>query len=431
MKRLAVLGFVIILVVSLFLSACSSGTGGSGSSGESGDTSTDKDVVTIRMAVSGSSAEKALRYETADLFMEKNPHIKIEWVDIGNERYQQTLTLISGGNAPDIFYLNDWVLPLAERGVFMPLDDIVDGDPSFNLNEFYPNLVDALRYEGKLYALPQEVSPIVVYYNEELFEAAGLELPTDDWTQQDFFNAAKVLSQPDNQYGYIYSNWIGHYGGWIHRNGGKILVDDYTKSGFDQPGTLEGLRVMRALIDEGISPNPAEIQAMGQGDEAMFRNQQAAMIMAGLWWLPAFLQEPLDFKWNVVKVPKGGDQTTGSGVLNWAISADTKHPEEAWEVLKFFVGHEGMEIVAKYNMALPASTYDVANQMILDSNFPSNVGAFIDAANDVDYTEFRHPRWAELSVIIGEQLDLMLLGEQTPEETQKNIHEELTQLLGK
>jgi len=401
------------------------------SSQESG--STEKNgIVTIKMAVSGSEQEKKLRYETADLFMKENPTIKIEWVDIGDERRQKTLTLISGGKAPDILYINEWTLPLAERNVLMPLDDTIAKDTSFDISEFYPDVLDAYRLNGKLYGLPQEVSPLVMYYNKNLFDQAGVPYPTDDWTQEDFVQIAKKLTDSKKKkYGYLSENWYGHYMGWLNRNGGKLFSDDGKKSGFDTPEALKALELMnKIVVEDHSSPNPAEQEAAGQGSDAQFRNQQVAMISSGMWLLPAFKSEPLNFDWDVVKMPKGETQATTAGVLSWSISKDTKHPEEAWKVLKFFVGHEGMKIVAKYNMALPASNVAEANQMILDSKFPANVKAFVDSAALVNLDNFKHPKTSELDEKITTEIEKMLLHKQSPADAQKKIVEQMNSIMG-
>lgn len=422
------LWYVFLLIISIFLAACSN----EGSSGGGEASSSDDDAITIRMGVSGDSDEKNLRYETGDLFMEQNPHINIDWVDIDGDRYQQTLTFISGGNAPDILYINDYMRPLAERDVLLPLEDFIEGDPEFSLDPYYDYLIDALRHDDTLYALPQEVSPLVMYYNKDIFDEAGVPYPEDDWTQEDFWGAsARLVDSAENRYALLIDpSWLGSYGHWIYRHGGEIFNDDYTESALNSAEVLEGLIAMKTMVENEYSPNPAELSAMGQGDDAMFRNQQVAMINAGLWWLPSFQSEPLDFNWDVVKLPIAQNQHSHAGVLNWSILAETEHPEEAWEVLKFFVGEEGMEIVAKYNMAAPAGDFEEAHQTLIDSEFPENIQAFMDAAPDVRYPEFHHSSWAEIHAAITEQLDLMLLGNQTPEETQENMYREMNSILG-
>lgn len=104
-------------IAALLLTGLLAGCGSNGNKEQPGQEASGGKMTVIRVANSGSEQEKQVRYDTAELFMKAHPNIKIEWVDLGSERYQKTLTLISGGNAPDILYMNEWTVPLAERGV--------------------------------------------------------------------------------------------------------------------------------------------------------------------------------------------------------------------------------------------------------------------------------------------------------------------------
>jgi len=388
--------------------------------------------VTIAMAVSGSNQELAIRQEEANAFTKVHPDIKITFVNLGPNRLQKTLTLIAGGNPPDIFYINDWTKPLAMKGALMPLDTFIKNDRSFHLNQYYPNLVHALVSNGKLYGLPQEVSPVAIYYNADLFRKAGLALPTDNWTQATFMADAKKLSDASKKrYGFYMSDWYAFWGGFVARNGGTVYRDNGTRSGFNSAGALTGLTVMRQMVvDDHSSPSPAAEQALGQGDDALFRNQQVAMIDEGMWYLPEFKQQPLSFKWDVVRVPKAQNQITEAGILNWSISAQTQHAQQAWEVLKFFTGPQGAKIVAKYQFALPAITNETALDIVRASHYPPNVQAFITSAPLVTTQEQDSPKSNEVDTAIQTQVDLMLEGRQSAKSTQTQIVDAMNKILG-
>lgn len=418
MRRLMVGSFLII--IGILLAACNSNN----------TSSNNNDKVVIQMAISGSNAEMKIREDTADAFMAENPDIEIEWVDLGNQRFEKTLTLISGGNAPDILYINEWVPALATRNVLMPLDDLIAQDSEFNLDEFYEGLIDGNRYEEHIYALPQEVSPHAIYYNKDLFDKAGLPYPSDDWTQEEFIETALALTNPsEKQYGFLLEHGYGPALGWVYRNGGNIFNEDGTKTALDSNEALRAFEFMTEIVEKGISPNPAEREASGQGTDAQFRNGQVAMFSAGLWMLPPFKEEPLDFNWDVVSMPVAENQNVPAGILNWGISNQTEHKEEAWKVLKYFVGHEGMKRVAESHMALPGTKDEVANQIILDSGFPENVRAFVESASRVVMDGYTSPYTTEIMETLTPELEKMLLGNQSPEETQKILVEEINAIL--
>lgn len=392
----------------------------------------DEEPVTIEVAVSGSAQEMEIHQQKFDLYMEEHPNVTIKPVDIGTERFQKLMTLIGSGTAPDIIYINEWCYSLAYRDVLLPLDSYIEADTEFDLADYPESLLVPLRYEDQLYALPQEVSPYVIYYNKDMFEAAGLELPTDDWTMDDFYAAAKALTNPDkNVYGYRHPGaWADQILNWFSLSGVEFDTSGTEVTGLDTPEALSALEFLYNLVVvDKLSPNPAALTAMGKSADAMFRNQSVAMEASGLWTLPTYKADPLSFEWDVVRMPRGETQKVKAGILNWGISADTKNPDAAWDLLKFLAGPEGMRIVAESNMALPASTDEDANQIVLDTHFPETVKAFVDSVPDVDMTDQLSIYRTEVNTKLQELVDKMLIGESTPEETQQALIKEINGIL--
>lgn len=143
------------------------------STDEDASTKTDDEKVTLEVAVSGSAQEIAIHQQKFDLYMKEHPNVTIKPVDIGSERFQKLMTLIGADNAPDIIYLNEWTYVMANKGVLLGLNDLIEQE-QFDTSVYPESLLTPLRYEGELYALPQEVSPFVIYYNKEMFEAANV-----------------------------------------------------------------------------------------------------------------------------------------------------------------------------------------------------------------------------------------------------------------
>lgn len=400
-------------------------------SGDTKETESSDGKTVVTMAIAGSTQENKIRKETAEEFMKANPDISIEWVDLGNERYQKTLTLISGNNAPDILYVNEWTTALAEKGALLDLDDLIENDDEFDKSDYYDNLLQGDTYDGKLYAIPQEVSPYVIYYNKKLFDEANIEYPKDDWTQEEILETAEKLTNKDkNQYGFLLEKGYNPTLGWLYRQGTSLYKDDsMAASALDSKEALDGYDFLNTLIDKGISPNPAEITASGQGADAMFRNGQTAMISAGLWLIPPFTDETLDFDWDVVQVPKAENQKVTAGILNWGISSTTKNKEAAWKVLKYFVGKEGQEKVASTGMALPSMNTPEVNDIARKLTLPSNMDAFINSVENVDMIGYSNPKSTEIQDQFEKEVEKMLIGNQTPQDTQQNIVNSMNKIL--
>jgi len=424
MKRFMLLALLVAAMA--FMAACGeTPAGGGGGTAEA--------PVVIQVATSGSHQEMQLRYDTGALFMEENEDVVIEWIDIGGDRIQVTMTLIAGGEAPDILYINEQVIAFATLGSLLPLNDLIDNDPNFDHTTFYQGLMDANTWQGNIYAFPQEVSPFVMYFNIDMFEERGVPLPHDNWTRDEFYAAALALTNPDEMiFGYQhFSGWADQHLGWFLRAGvTNSFRNNYTEIAFDGPETLDALRfIHRMTAIDKVSPDPAEAQAMGLGFGPMFRNQMVAMTSAGLWMLPQYLAEPLDFNWDVVRMPMDRNQYTKAGVLNWAIYNNSSNVDEAWRFLTYLVGPVGMRIVAESHMALPANTDEEANRIIRESGFPPNIQAFIDSAPLVNLNTTMSPHRLELMNELNAQMDLLMLDQQTPEETQEAIVQRLNAIL--
>lgn len=412
------------------LSGCSNENGqANGDSNEGGKN-------TIKIAISGSAQEMEIRKKMGEMYVEENPDVDIEWVDIGSERFQKTMTLISSGSAPDLLYINEYVYAFAEKNVLEPLDEYIANDSEFKLDRFYDNLIEPLKFDGKLYGLPQEVSPFVIYYNKDMFEANGIPLPTDEWTYEEFIDAAKKLTKAEEKvYGYSHkaTTWYDQQLLWMIPNGVEIYSEDLKSTKFDSQEMLYSLNLLNDMVVKNkISPDPASIQAMGKGFDALFRNGKVAMEAAGLWMIPTYDADPLPFNWDVVKIPRGTkNQETKAGVLNWSISKDSKNKDIAWDILKFFTSDEAMKLVAESRMALPAVKGEEVNNIILNSGeIPKNIKAFVEAASEVNLTDQLSSRRNEMLDAMGKQLDSMLNGNQSPEDTQKKIVEETNKILG-
>lgn len=394
-------------------------------------TKTDDEKVTLEVAVSGSAQEIAIHQQKFDLYMKEHPNVTIKPVDIGSERFQKLMTLIGADNAPDIIYLNEWTYVMANKGVLLGLNDLIEQE-QFDTSVYPESLLTPLRYEGELYALPQEVSPFVIYYNKEMFEAANVPLPTDDWTIDEFYAAAEALTDPaEKVYGYRHPGaWADQVLGWLSRAGVDFDISGKEVKGLDTPEALNALTFLYDLVvKDELSPNPAALTAMGKGADAMFRNQKVAMESAGLWMLPTYKENPLPFEWDVVRMPMDKNQNTKAGILNWGISKSTKNPEAAWDLLKFLCGPEGNRIVAESNMALPGSTDKEALQIVLDSKFPSNVKAFVDSVPDCDLKDQLSIYRTEVNTKVQQLVDEMLIGKSTPEETQEKLIKEINAIL--
>jgi len=194
MKKL----FFILVMVSLLLAAC-----GSKPAATNGP-------VEITFTMWGAPEELAVWQAVVDDFHKANPNITVK-VDVSDwDSYWTKLnTLIAGGTPPDVFAMDaplfmDW----QNRGALLNLQPYIDADPAF-LSGIYPQTLSAYKTADGYYGLPRDFQTIVLFYNKDMFDAAGVEYPTSDWTYDDMLAAAKKLTLDKDNDGKI-----DQYGIW-------------------------------------------------------------------------------------------------------------------------------------------------------------------------------------------------------------------------
>ena len=226
----------------------------------------------------------------------------------------------------------------------------------------YPEDIWGLyTYDDKYYAVPKDVDTIALWYNKTLFDEAGLEYPTADWTWDDVTEAAKKLTKDDgSQYGLAMgngSNQDGYYN-MVYDNGGYIINDDKTQSGWDDPKTIEAMQTMEGWINDGVMPS---LETMSEnGNDVLFESGKVAMITQGSWMLAAYRDnEYTAANCDCVELPKSATTGRRASIYNglgWAASATTEHPDEAWQLIEYLGSKEAQEKQAELGVTMSAYT---------------------------------------------------------------------------
>ncbi|MGC9335616.1 MAG: ABC transporter substrate-binding protein, partial [Anaerolineae bacterium] len=181
--------------------------------------------ITLLWGFWGSPEEKASHERVAQAFMAEHPNIKFEYMFAPWDDYFTKLkTVWAGGDPtaiPDVLFL--WPTPsYATRGVLENLQPYVERD-NYDLDEYWPYLLDSARYEGDVYGLPRDIEAHALYYNKKLFDEAGVAYPTDDWTWDDLLAAAEKLTKVEAS-GRVSQYALGMEGGkwpiWVGQAGG-------------------------------------------------------------------------------------------------------------------------------------------------------------------------------------------------------------------
>ena len=316
---------------------------------------------TVEFATWGGTEDLDIYATLIDQFEAENPDVIVELIHIPSAGdYEQNLaTLIAAGAAPDVFFINNISLPgFAAQDAFLPLEQFAT--PEF-LEDFFPGHLDAFRHNGELMALPRDISNMVLFYNQDLFDAAGIAAPGEGWSWDDFMAAAQALTQDTDgdgaidQFGFGYSTFYLFWQPWVWSNGGRFFSADHSEFTLNQGAALEGLEYYVGLrCDANVAPTGE--QAAERSAASMFADGDAAMIVDGRWRVAPLLNNAaVDFNWDVALFPAG---TAGSVIdvdgSGWGISSTSNDPEAAWRFIEFVSSAEAQAMWTEAGIIIPS-----------------------------------------------------------------------------
>ncbi len=286
-----------------------------------------------------------------DTYTASNPGVTIEVQSTpytGNEYFTKLQAAAAGGTAPDVFWLNvNNIVPFAKGGMLMPIDDVI-ADNSVDMSVFPEALVDLYNYDGVQYGIPKDYDTIAVWYNMEIFDAAGEPYPQEDWTWEDMVDIAGRLTDTDaGIYGMAAPlSYQTCYYNTVYANGGQILSDDGMSIAMNTPEVEEAIQAWVDLIADGISPT-LETLTDTTADQ-LFMSGALAMNWAGAWVTPTYATtEGFGDKVNCIELPTfNGNEGNVINGLGFCSYANTENPEAVGDFLAFIATEEGMSAQA-------------------------------------------------------------------------------------
>ena len=332
MKTTKIFSFIAALLAMLMvLCACGAASGtpsATQAASQSADTqpaaATEKaaDPVTITYCNFNSSGgnEETLA-KMVEAFEASHPDIKVDVETIGYDDYfTQMQTRVAGGTAPDCYELNiENFAAYANKGLLAEISGVdVSGLNDTALNAFCVN--------GKQYGLPESFSNVVLIYNKDLFDQAGVAYPTNDWTQDDVQAAAEAIrALGDDIYGIWQPITYNEFFKVVAQYGGALLNADKTQFTINSP---ENLKAAQTLVDRVLVSNvqPNAAQQGGMGDWDMFMSGRLGMIPTGIWAFVTFT-EGCDFAWDIAVEPGSTQKATHFFSNCVVMNPDTKYPE--------------------------------------------------------------------------------------------------------
>ena len=264
----------------------------------------------------------------------------------------------SGGTLPDVFWMHSNVSQkYMENGILLDLTDQIAKSEVIKLENYYADIVNLYSYDGKHYAIPKDIDTIGLWYNKTYFDEAGLDYPDESWTWETLREAAKKLTREDGSvYGYAIntSNNQDSYYNLIYSYGGSVISDDKKTSKMDDPKTIEAMKVVEGMIQDGSVP---DLQTLSEnGTQVLFESGKVAMVTQGSWMVPAFRDnEYTAANCDVAVLPSGPESRVSIyNGLGWAADANGKNPDAAWSLIEYLGTKEAQLRQAELGVTMSA-----------------------------------------------------------------------------
>ena len=358
-------------------------------------------------------------------FEAANPNITVEFENIGSgsEYYQKLQTSIAGGTVADVFYPATHIAySLASKGAIQPIDDLAAAS-GMDMSQFDQNILELYQIDGEQQCLPIDTASLVVFYNKDLFDAAGVAYPEAGWTWDDFLETAKALTTDDEGTDKVFGveTFVNYWPMMVWSETGHNVFDDARNPTEFLINNPESIAAMQWLADlsvvHGVMPDA--VQRADIGD--MFSAQKAAMNVVGHWRVPRY-SDLGEFNFGFAELPVGptGPLNRADGSC-FAVSAASEHPEEAWKFVQFLAGpgSAGVESLLELQQMTPVITEFQSAEVFLHPPGleDANAEAFLAGKENLfSMYDPLHPVYSEWDSLWKQEMSEVWLGNTTAQE---------------
>lgn len=374
----------------------------------------------------------------ADGYMATHENVTLEIIDLGSTDYMtQLATQLAGGNSElDVVSIKD--IPgysnLINLGMLEPMNANLTTDPAaFN------GVLDQLATEdGSFYAVPFRSDMWVLYYNKDLFDAAGVAYPTNDMTLAEYDALAREMTSgigAEKVYGTHYHTWRSASSLFGILDGKQTIVE----------GSYDFLKPIYEMVltqqSDGICMDYGELKTAGLHYSAAFENGQCAMLPMGSWFI-ATLQsynksaadegvEPVNF--GIVKYPHPEGVPAGSTlgtVTSLGVNANSTKKAAAIDFVNWCASAEGAAIMASTG-SFPAVTTDESLDIIASvEGFPTDTASKEALQTAAVYLEMPLSSVAsEIETVLNTEHDAIMTGAESIDEGIANMNIQVSEIL--
>lgn len=377
-----------------------------------------QDTVELTFGRHWEAAFRPVQAEFDAMFTESHPEFNINityntWEDHNNV----VPAWAAAGTLPDIIYVHgSRVAPWAAEGIISDIQDFVDPDTEFDVEGIWEESLRLYRVDGRLHGIPYDHGPVILGYNKDMFDAAGMDYPSETWTMDDLREAAIALSNPDElqwgwsgEFGFGNENGVAYLGPW----GGSAMNQEEDTMTLDTDEVRAATAFWMGLIHEdGAAPSAIEAESMG-GLGNTLQNGLSAMGAVPSWETPS-LRQFAGFAWDVAPWPEGpAGRITGSFGSGYGITTASEHPDAAWTYLREYLSNDGMIFMWSLTGRGSPARSAALEEWFNSDPAPDNARYYLDAMENYAITgsPFLTLAAPQIQDVMGREAELLQLGE--------------------
>lgn len=393
---------------------------------------------TVSFMVFGEPAELAAYQSLVAAFEAQHPDIVVELRHVpGQGDYRQRLAAdFSAGAPPDVMLLNYRRFAQFADGGLEPLGPYLAASDHLHESDFYAPTIESFTFDGQLWCIPQNVSSLVVYYNRDLFDAAGLAYPADDWTHDDFLAAAHALTLDTSaslssgldgdgqidQYGVGIEPNLFRLAPFVWQNGGDLVDDPVrpTRLTLDSPPALAAFQWFVDLqVEHHVVPDA--LAEAAESSESRFLNGRLAMYFNSRRGTPTY-RTITTFQWDVAPLPTGQQSASILHSDGYCLAAKAPDKDAAWTLIEFANSVEGQTLVAGTGRTVPSLIEVAESPAFLDPGHPegyrqppAHSRVFLDTIPDLRRVPLLST-WAGVEETASREIERAFYGQASVEE---------------
>jgi multiple sugar transport system substrate-binding protein len=292
-------------------------------------------------------------------YYKADPNANVAFEPIPDSRVK-AVTQIAAGTAADVFNLGDGDVGWYEdKGALKDLAPYAKA-AHFSFSQYIPSTLILGHVGSHQYSLPKDYSSLAVYYNKDMFKAAGIPFPSSNWTWDEFRADAIKLTKNGVEGFTAGGDWSRLVDAVVRSLGGRLISADGRKV-VGYMNSAASVKAIQFWVDlflkDKVALTPTAAKAVN-GDT--FASQKAAMNITGIW--PSLgdtgYRKTLKFNWGVAPFPRGTSSTNTICYAGFVMSKATKHPKEAWGLIQYMSGPVGDQLWATNGLPAIKSVAD-------------------------------------------------------------------------